>query len=135
MDSREHLWPNTVEELVASASPRIRAQREGHAPKEAVGLVWPDGTIAVLHNRASNSEHEYLVDRREISRTVADKGMMPVAVWHTHWATDARPSEADAKQLERLARDNDRPLMFIYGKDGLRAWTWEDGLEEVGTSG
>lgn len=131
MGDRQHLWPQTIGDLVDRIEWQIRAQREKSAPDEAVGIAWWDGTITALVNHADDPEEEYFVELRDISVAVARKGLFPVGVWHTHWCEKAIPSGADIHQLESLAKTSTRPLMLIYGTDGLRAWTWDDGLEEV----
>ncbi len=121
---------DNVQDLANHVASRIARERDTHAPEEACGIVFDDGTLQRIKNEADDPEHSYLINRRALSLAVAGRKAIPVAIYHTHVSARAEPSSADIKQLVFLAEDNDKPLMMIYGTDGMRVWTWDETLIE-----
>jgi hypothetical protein len=125
----------TAAESYAALSRLILASVREHrilaAPSEAVGLVWADGITMPLVNESPTPREAFLVSRQQIIDALRFRPP-PVALYHTH-ANQAAPSIADSQMLAQLADLNaSEPVMFIYGSDGLRAWTWHNGaVEEV----
>lgn len=127
--------PETYEELGPLIVDEIKAHAEG-SPYEVCGIVWSDGTVMPLRNEAMLPEEEFFVGKFQLSQVefLANTfGKHVVATYHSHPSGSAVPSAADIATLRRLAEVADEsPVSIIWGKkDGLRGWTWDDGLEEV----
>lgn len=119
--------PTDLASLAAVCHDAIAEHRYDDSPNEAVGLIWPDGTIYRLVNEDEDPTAAYRVNRARIATAIATNPHPPVALYHTH-AGLATPSLADSRMLGHLAAaGNDTPTMFIFGSDGLRAWQWHDG--------
>ncbi len=83
-----------------------------------------------MENESDEPEHSYRISLRSLSLAVAGRKSIPVGIYHSHLETKAEPSVADTKQLILLSQNNDQPLMFIYGTDGLRVWSFDGTLIE-----
>jgi len=120
-----------VTALERAASRIATLARHAVDSEEICGLVFGDGFVWPLPNRAKSPGEEYFMALEDIEGVVRAKGA-PVAVFHSHpGQDDPWPSAADTEQLKVLARTNSRPVMLIAGKTTVRAFTWDDGVEVV----
>lgn len=130
-----------ISELADAIRDKIGYERERCDLHEACGLVFDDGSIRVLENESDDPEHSYAVSPRALSFALLARkssdidGPLAVGIYHSHVNESAEPSAADTKQLVVLSRRNNRPLMFIYGTDGLRCWTFDENLVEIDLGG
>lgn len=130
----------TISELADAIEDKIRYERDRCDPCEACGLVFDDGTIRPLENESDEPEHSYAVSQRALSfallgRKKGEGDGTAVGIYHSHVSMSAEPSVADVKQLVKLSKQNNQPLMFIYGTDGLRCWTFDENLVEIELAG
>ena len=87
--------------LALSLPDIVAAGNEAH-PREACGLLLPDGTVFYLTNESPNPQ-EYLVSGEQFSEAIyGEDGVEShgytfeqVVVWHTHPSGHVGPSRAD----------------------------------------
>lgn len=100
--------------------------------EEICGLIFADGFVFPLPNRADDPTEEYLMDMADMEWAINLRGSAPVALFHSHpQQDDPAPSKADISQLRALAQDSPLPTMLIAGKQKVRAFTWDDGVKEL----
>lgn len=121
---------DNVTDLARGVERKIGRERDTRSPEEACGIVFDDGSLQRISNESDDPEHSYQISQRSLSLALAGRHEVPVGIYHTHVHTTAEPSSADIRQLVILTKDNDKPLMFIYGTDGLRVWTFDETLIE-----
>lgn len=116
-----------VDEIIAHA-------RHG-APEEVCGiLAGPagDGAVSELH-RITNSEHSrrlYVMDSQEQLRAIMDiddRGLDVRAVYHSHPASEPRPSETDIKLAQWPGIEFLIVSLMNPDLPSLRSWTIENG--------
>lgn len=116
-----------VDEMVAHA-------REG-APEEVCGLLAGDGIHVLQVYRITNSEHSprfFLMDSQEQLRAVLDiddKGLDLMAVYHSHPATEPRPSQTDVELASWPGAQYVIVSLAPPDHPEIRSWRIED--EEV----
>lgn len=105
------LSPDILEGVV----PKLVKAGLDSLPREACGLICPDGTVFYLTNEAE-SEQAYLVSREQLGTAfygvdgVVDLGfgIEDVVIWHTHPSGFVGPSKGDLESrrqpiLEKMA--------------------------------
>jgi proteasome lid subunit RPN8/RPN11 len=115
---------------------RIYEQAEDEAPLEACGyLAGKDGVIT-SHYKMTNvdrSETHFSLDPKEqfeVAKSVRADGSELIAVYHSHPASPARPSEEDI----RLAHDSSIIYVIVSLEKGNRtcgAFTIKDGTVTI----
>lgn len=87
------------------------------APREACGLVFPDGTTMEITNVRS-SPGTYVMHEGEFRTAVQQHGMFS-AIWHTHPNGDVKPSPFDTEFHMRHYED---VLMVIATADEVAVY-------------
>lgn len=117
----------------ALVSEMIAHAHEGE-PEEVCGILARDGdgTVTKLY-RITNAEHSprfYVMDSQEQLRAlldIDDQGLEVAAVYHSHPATEPRPSKTDIE----LAKWPGTLFVIVSIRDTenpeVRAWSIEDG--------
>ena len=112
---------------------KIYEQAEEEAPLEACGYLAGKEDVITAHYRMTNvdqSETHFSLDPKEqfrVAKSVRADGSELVAVYHSHPASPARPSEEDI----RLAHDSSIIYLIVSLENGHRtcgAFTIKDGL-------
>ncbi len=119
-----------AETLMVEAAPALVAHRNDSYPHEAVGIVCSDGSTYPLINQA-RSGHRFEVSEvlvQEAITILSERGLQPVAVYHSHPESVSGPSNRDISMMQHMPG----ALSIIVGKDGIAAWLWNDGLQSVG---
>lgn len=101
--------------LTTEIAQELIAQAREHAPIETCGYLAGNGTLVTLRlpltNTDASAEHYSLDPAEQFAavRTIREKGLQLVAVFHSHPATPARPSEEDI----RLAYDPNLSYVIV----------------------
>lgn len=116
--------------LMVESSGLLLAHRDDEYPLEAVGIICSDGTTYPLINQA-RSGHRFEVSEvlmKEAIDILAERGLHPVAVYHSHPDSSSGPSNRDILMMQNMPG----ALSIIVGRDAIAAWLWNDGLQSVG---
>ena len=91
----------TLTDQVLSEITAIGRSRE---PKEAVGVITPDGSVLELVNRSSSPNNSFLFRIGDLATTLdvyqlflSDEEWRNLVIWHTHPAGGVGPSRVDMK--------------------------------------
>jgi len=115
----------TLADVLTAVEPLIAAHAADEYPREAVGIVFADGTIKRLINQA-RSEKRVVASADQVAAALDDSDS-PMCFYHSHPRTAAVPSPADRKAMAEQASHASYVPLLIYGIDGLRVWVWHDG--------
>ena len=105
----------TLTDVLAIAEPLIATHAADEYPREAVGIVFANGTIKRLINQA-RSNKRVVASADQVAAALNDSDSPP-----------AVPSSADKKAMAEQASHLTYVPLLIYGIDGLRVWVWHDG--------
>ena len=120
---------SAVSELITFAAISLVMHRDSDYPHEAVGILCSDGSIYPLINQA-RSAHRFEVSQplvKEAIGVLTQRGMEPIAVYHSHPTSSSGPSKRDIMLMETMPGS----LSIIIGQDGIAAWLWDGGLQSV----
>ena len=120
---------DAVTHLIASAATSLVTHRDSDYPHEAVGSLCSDGSVYPLINQA-RSAHRFEVSQplvKEAIGVLTQRGMEPIAVYHSHPTSSSGPSKRDIMLMETMPGS----LSIIIGQDGIAAWLWDGGLQSV----
>jgi len=115
----------TLTDVLAIAEPLIATHAADEYPREAVGIVFANGTIKRLINQA-RSNKRVVASADQVAAALNDSDS-PMCFYHSHPRTPAVPSSADKKAMAEQASHLTYVPLLIYGIDGLRVWVWHDG--------
>lgn len=116
--------------LMETAAVEMIEHRNDSYPNEAVGVLCSDGSCYPLINQA-RSAHRLEVSAILVGEAIDmlnERGMSPVAFYHSHPTSASGPSNRDISMMQTKPG----ALFVIVGQDGIAGWLWEDGLQSAG---
>lgn len=97
-------------------------------PEEAVGIIDNKGNVHPLIN-ARRSEGQFAVSSRHVGEALerlAKKGLLGIAIYHSHPAGRGYPSPSDVEMFQLAAST----VFIIHGTDIISAWICETETDE-----
>lgn len=102
----------------------LKTYYDEHGP-ERVGFIVPRNEIVEVKNTSEKPYEGFLVDAQEIIHYTEERNA--IATWHTHPNQDANLSGEDNKIFWNWPD----LIHFIIGNDGVRAYKFDEELQDI----